>query len=375
MLDDAVLATGIQASPQVATALYARLTIFLFPFLLALDADLDRRLVQTFVATLDAILRWRNRPHGLLLSELGGYLSSPSHAPAGTKRLSNLLRSPRWSAGLIAHFLWQQADARLAALEAAGEDALVVWDDSVLEKPESLALEGLGAVRSSKAHRLTHIKPGYFDPPPKPIFVPGMQWIGVLLLGMSGPPTVAATRWWTSRGIGASEERIEQGKLFAQCVAAWGRRVLHVWDRGYAGKPWLLSALTAQVRFVIRWTASYKLVDAMGRERKPSEISRSVRSWDHRGRGQSGDAREPHRHEQRLLCGHAPDREAGHRLVHRHGALRGWQARRALGANGPTGHDAAARGHPDPRAASVRRAAFCQESEEEDRWASGFSLC
>lgn len=282
MLDEDILATGTSASSQVATALFARLTTFLFPLLLALDADLDRRLVQTFVATLEAILRWRNRAHGLLLSELGGYLSPPSHAPAGTKRLSNLLRSPRWSAAIISCFLWQQADARLSALEAAGEDALVVWDDSVLEKPESLALEGLGPVRSSKAHRLTRIKPGFYDPPAKPIFVPGMHWIGVLLLGMSGPPTVAAMRWWTSRGPGASEMRVEQGKLFAQCVSAWERRVLHIWDRGYAGRPWLLAALTAHVRFIIRWNASYPLVDWQGQERKPSEISRARRSWDHR---------------------------------------------------------------------------------------------
>ncbi len=188
------------------------------------------------------------------------------------------MRSPRWSAALIAQFLSQQAETRLATLEAAGEGALAVWDESVLEKFESLTLEGLGVVRSSKAHRLTHIKPGFYDPPAKPIFVPGMQWIGVLVLGMSGPPTVAAMRWWTNRGIGASEERIEQGKLFA----AWGRRVLHVWDRGYAGKPWLLTALTAQVRFVLRWPGNYKLVDASGHERKAWEIARGVRSWDFR---------------------------------------------------------------------------------------------
>jgi len=105
-----------------------------------------------------------------------------------------------------------------------------------------------------------------------------MQWIGVLVLGMSGPPTVASMRWWTNCGIGASEERVEQGNLFAQCVTAWGRRVLHVWDRGYASKPWLLTALTAQVRFVLRWPGNYKLVDATGREHKAWEIARGVRS-------------------------------------------------------------------------------------------------
>ncbi len=46
---------------------------------------------------------------------------------------------------------------------------------SVWEKPESLKAEGLGPVPSSKAHRLTHIKPGYYTPPGRPICVPGLR--------------------------------------------------------------------------------------------------------------------------------------------------------------------------------------------------------
>jgi hypothetical protein len=133
VMDDAVLTIGAQAAPQVAVALRRRLVAFLLPVSLVLDAQIDRRLVATFVATVAAMIRWRNRAHGLLLSELGGSLLAPEHAPAGTKRLSNLLRSPRWSATLIADWLWQQADTRVVALEAADEDALAIWDDSVLE--------------------------------------------------------------------------------------------------------------------------------------------------------------------------------------------------------------------------------------------------
>ena len=73
-MDDAALATGLQASPQVAHALRQRLTAFLAPLLVPLDVALDRRLVRTFAASIDAMIRWRNRAHGLLLSELGGYL-------------------------------------------------------------------------------------------------------------------------------------------------------------------------------------------------------------------------------------------------------------------------------------------------------------
>src|SRR5947209_1681734 len=124
---------------QVAEALRTQLVHFLQPMLESLDAQIDRRLVRTFVRTIDAIIRFRNRPHGLLLSELGGYLLGPEHAPAGTKRLSNLLRSPKWSAQVIEDFLWMRATTHLTDLETSGDEALLLWDESVLEKPESLA--------------------------------------------------------------------------------------------------------------------------------------------------------------------------------------------------------------------------------------------
>src|SRR3954462_13277980 len=102
-----------QDSALVAHALSRHLAAFLAPLLRTLDQQLDRRLVSTFLATLIAIVQWRNRAHGLLLSELGGYLLTPEQAPAGTKRLSNLLRSERSPASLLADWLWQQAEARI----------------------------------------------------------------------------------------------------------------------------------------------------------------------------------------------------------------------------------------------------------------------
>ncbi len=87
---------------QVADAVHERLLRFLHPLLTPLDDRIDHRLVRTFVGTVEAIICYRNRPHGLLLSELGPYLLEPEHAPAGTKRLSNLLRCAKWSSQLIA---------------------------------------------------------------------------------------------------------------------------------------------------------------------------------------------------------------------------------------------------------------------------------
>jgi len=269
-----------QVAAGQAKHLAGQLAQFLAPLLEELDAALDRRLVRTFVDTLVAILRFRDRSRGLLLSELGAQVLSPAQAPAGTKRLSNLLRSPKWSGALISHFLWRQASTYLRETIQGEDDALVVWDESVLEKPESLAAEGLCPVRSSKAARLKHIKPGYYHPPQGgPVFVPGLRWLGVLVLGWQAPPRVAAMRWWTTRGEQASDRRAEEQALLRACHHAWGRLVLHIWDRGFAGDPWLSEVLPRQLRFVLRWPKRYHLQDEQGRERPAWQIARGKRSW------------------------------------------------------------------------------------------------
>jgi hypothetical protein len=269
-------------SMQVAEEVRQDLVAFLRPLLIELDAQIDRRLVDTFARTIDAILCFRNRPHGLLLSELGGYLLDPTHAPAGTKRLSNLLRSDKWSASMSEDFLWQQATAQLEGLERQGEEALVLWDESVLEKPESRANPDLGSVRSATAHRLTRIKPGFYRPPGAPIFVPGFQWIGLLLAGMRGTPRVAALHWWTNRGEQKSDKRTEEGILLQQTIHRWGQRVCHVFDQGFAGRPWLTLLFTTQTRFILRWPARLKLTDIAGNWQPAWQFVRGKRALDHR---------------------------------------------------------------------------------------------
>ena len=64
---------------------------FIGPLAGWLDQQVDRRLVRTFFLALVAIVRLRHSRSGLLLSELGAHILSPAQAPAGTKRLSNLL--------------------------------------------------------------------------------------------------------------------------------------------------------------------------------------------------------------------------------------------------------------------------------------------
>src|SRR5215467_4555961 len=84
-----------------------------------------------------------------------------------------------------------------------GRNPWLVSDESSWAKPESIAPEEYGPVRSSKANRLTRIKKGYYTPPHGPIFVPGLHWLAVILVGRNqqdDPPELASMGWWTSRG-------------------------------------------------------------------------------------------------------------------------------------------------------------------------------
>ena len=104
---------------QMAQGLASDLAVFLFPLLVTLDRLVDKRLVRTFLQTIQVILAYRDRVGGLLLSELGGYLLSPEQAPAGTKRLSNLLHSPKWRAQVVEDEVWQQESRAGAYLARA----------------------------------------------------------------------------------------------------------------------------------------------------------------------------------------------------------------------------------------------------------------
>lgn len=256
---------------------------FVKPLLASLYGKLDRRLVQTLLDLLMVILIHRHRNHDLLLSELGGHLLNGEHAPAGAKRIHNLLRHPGWEAQAISDYVWQQADQAIEQSLSPQDDLYVIWDESVIEKPESLEPERLCAVRSSKARRLKRIKPGYYNPPGgRPIFVPGFNWLQVIVTRMRGVPTLAHMRYWTTRGEAQTTKRQAEHQVLQQVAKRWGRRVIHIWDRGFAGAPWLELALLYPVRFIVRWQKGYNLIAADGRLLKAWQCTRGKRSLDHR---------------------------------------------------------------------------------------------
>jgi hypothetical protein len=277
MLQDTALDPERLAGGPLAQLLAQRCEAFLQPLLVQLDAHVDCRLVRTLAHSVLALVRHRNRALALLLSELGAYLTGPEHAPAGTKRLANLLHSPRWQADQIAQYLLQQGCAQVAA-EAAGVPegrALCILDGSVVEKPESVQADGLTPVRSSKARRLSRPRPkqgpGYYRGRPGPsLVVPGWRWVAVLATGWALPSaqrplTLGAWHWYAkplppdyprrSATAGVHQtDREAQRQVLAAVSAAWGAdRLLHVWDRGLSGAGWLGDALDQDWHFVVRW--------------------------------------------------------------------------------------------------------------------------
>jgi len=283
MFHDTSVAQSIQDDRPLASYMHSRLVQFLRPVLARLALHLDIRLVQTALDLVQVILTHRHRAIGLLLSELGGYLLGPNQAPAGTKRISNLVHTNHWSADTINAVLWQQASERVQALHDAGDTVLVVWDGSVWEKPESQANVDWCPVRSAKARRLARRRRGFSLPPSgPPILVPGLHWDGIAVLGHDGAPTLAHMEWWTTRGEHATTQREVNQQLLTRCAEAWGACVRHLWDRGYAGSPWVQAAIAARVSFVVRWKKGNKLLDNWGEERKAWQIARGKRSVSYR---------------------------------------------------------------------------------------------
>jgi hypothetical protein len=272
-----------QWSEMGSQLLSVKLYYYAKPILAELKQVLDRRLVQTFLDLLNVIVMHRHRNNGLLLSELGGQLMGMDRAPAGTKRIGNLLHSKKWGSGMLDDWMWEEGSQKVEACMHPQDDTYVIWDESEIEKSESLKPERLCAVRSVKARRLKRIKQGYFNPPGgRPVFVPGFHWFQIVVTGFKGAPCLTHFHWWTTRGEAASKMREEEGEVLKQLAERWGSQVIHVWDRGFAGTPWLFQALTAQVRFIVRWKKGNSLLDETGEQRKASDISRRKRSVDHR---------------------------------------------------------------------------------------------
>ena len=225
-----------QTAEEESQGWASQLETYLAPYSERLDAYLDRRVVGNLTATVAGIIQTRAE---LTTSELGSVICGPEHAEAGTQRLQRALHHQGWEAERIEEVLWEQAEKSRKQMEQRGETPLCLWDSSVLEKPESVKLEGLGAVRSSRVRRMARSRPGMFNRPGIPVSVRGFEWESLLLLGKSGVPQVVAMKWWSREKGVSGQQRQQQEVLLGKAVQRWGRKVRHVsgsrlWQRSLA---------------------------------------------------------------------------------------------------------------------------------------------
>ncbi|WP_216824439.1 hypothetical protein [Emticicia sp. TH156] len=251
---------------------------YLKGILTQLDLQIDKRLSRTFFDLFTAILLFRNQKMGLLLSELGGYICGFAHAPAGTKRISNLLRSKNWESKLIDNFLFAKAKERIKDLQTRGLRPLLLWDDSRIEKPESWFAEGLCSVDSSKGKRLMKVKTGFYHPPANRICVPGFHWTAVLVSALGEVPSVCQMSWWTSRGKYKEWASNIMFRMLRKLNDSLIVRVLHVLDRGYAC-AWTIEWMNHfQQDFLVRWKKNILLTHPQKGTKQTHQLARSMKT-------------------------------------------------------------------------------------------------
>ena len=279
----AIAATKRQEAQEKSQAVTRLLEEYLEPLVEPLDAYLDKRLVRTFLQGIRTLIEARTQAPGLVISELGSVLLSGREATAGEKRMHRLLSSEKWSEDLIKIFQWNEAQKRYEELKSEGEQVFVIWDGSVIEKPESQKAEDLCAVKSSKAARRKKSRKGSFNQPGgKPIVVLGYEWTACVMTGKAGKTSLVMMDFWSRKGPEATTARKEEESLLRLVARKWGKNVLHIFDRGYAGGPWLEMMWKHQVDFLIRWKKGHHFFDENGEEKSLGQIGKFKRSWGHR---------------------------------------------------------------------------------------------
>ena len=248
---------------------------YLESFRSILSNHIDRRLVRTFYDLFMCILLHRERHMGLLLSELGGYIMGHDRAPAGTKRISNLLRCSKWGASLVDQWLFERSQKRIGQLLSDGIRPLLLWDESVVEKAESWFSEGLCPVFSSKSRRLSRIRKGFYKPPPGRVHVPGYKWNATMLSGLGQIPSVCHMAWWTDRGKFKEWGGNIVYRMLAKIHEQIGKAALHVFDRGYANSTMLGWLFKFDQEFLIRWKSNHLLINQLGQKKQVHLLARS----------------------------------------------------------------------------------------------------
>ena len=219
-----------------------------------------------------------NSTKSLLLTELGTLLSGSDHGNAGVKRIGNLLRSENGSSTIIADFLKSITHNRIENMRSKNVRPLLIWDRSVLEKQESMRLEGLSPVISSKAKRLSRIKPGYYNSPVKGfINVPGFKVEAAVLTALSEGTSLFECNVYSLTGLYKEWWSNFMWYGFENMNNHSNNDVFHVFDSGYANTTLLEFSERFNEKFLVRWISNKHLIDAKGK-RLTHHISRGMKN-------------------------------------------------------------------------------------------------
>lgn len=225
-------------------------------FFQSLDDCIDARLSRTANLLL-SLLCSAHQPQ-LTLTHLAAQLACfEITAQAWVKRLDNFLKSQKWNASIIDAQLLQHADEFVDFAEQSQKDCLLLWDDSVFEKPGTEQDPNLCSVHSTKVSYITRPRPGFIS---KLYWtsIPGLKVSG-MVMATSKRSRIAHVRLWSSRGEEATDKKTVDAQMLELASQRWGQRVTHVFDRGYYGWPWLEQLLAQQVNFIVRWRSKYHL--------------------------------------------------------------------------------------------------------------------
>ena len=77
-------------------------------------------------------------------------------------------------------------------------------------------------------------------------------------------------------------EQAEDGKILRKVAKLWGKQVIHIWDRDFAGSLWTILALGHGLRLILRWNKNHHLIGPDGRKHEVWKISPGKHSWEYR---------------------------------------------------------------------------------------------
>lgn len=104
--------------------------------------------------------------------------------------------------------------------------------------------------------------------------------MGLLLSGLETEASIFSMAWWSSKGKARMHPSILRENLLYQLAKCLPQDVVHVFDRGYAQRPWLGQLFAHQQSFILRWPNRFLLTDSKGNTKNAWKFSTGKKPMD-----------------------------------------------------------------------------------------------